>query len=92
MGKERIKGIIHQINLRRSLIAHVLLGFTFAHLVNWVNVWLLFIIISCLVTIKESIDSELYKEHGGVIPLYHISQYLIGFIMYLTYHKVMYGL
>jgi hypothetical protein len=80
------KGIhFFNANTNAHLAAHVLIGFTFAHLCTWFYwLYVLFALVM-LISVKEFfIDAYLYK-HPFDTQVYDVLQYICGFMGYVLF-------
>ena len=84
MARISIKSIIHYINTKSNRIAHPFIGFAFAHLVEWINVFILWGIMMAIVCMKETYDIKLYNQ-----PLKRtigtLVEYSVGFVAYVIF-------
>ena len=73
------------INRNAHLIAHVLIGFAFAHLLVWFNWILVLSALLILVGLKEFfVDAYVYK-HPFDTQLVDAFEYFCGFAIYVFY-------
>jgi hypothetical protein len=81
-GKGHHNDFVMTINSERSahIVAHILIGFTYAHLMRFVNWIYLFIILIVVLAIKEYIDTVVDPPNKWAEDILH---YVGGFLFYV---------